>query len=548
MKDSETYYQLREMGIMLIGRDPRCDLVFDFPNISRKHCQLMVSTIGLFVEVTDLDSSNGILVNGKLAKKAILYPGDTLQVGNIFFELEDLEKPPENFIPYQPKKLSELSQIPSDNEISEQKVNNEKAVQQEAINQIATAEPIAAEPKPNFEQPLPVEPVASTPLPVNNLPDEARPVTKQQEYMIHKKSSDDHARVSKAPKLKKKSSQKLTPIAEPNAADIPILGEDAQPVQADNGISSQVLPHLDLEQFYSEQHDKFDAIKKTQNLARENIEVEIDPMIGKTIDNYQLEELLDITFYWKEYKAKHILFETPCIVRLISEQQTKSPGFEHRFRRETKVSLRLSHKNIISLKSAGKFAEHYFFVRDYQETSRLDILVSKKGKLKPKAAIYVGTQLASALLYAHQKKVIHRNINPTNIMLDKAGTAYLSDFGFAAILEEPSTGATTTEGVDPRSLPYRAPELLGEKPYANDQSDVYSLCAVLYFAIAGFSPFQNIFEALRLTPPPLDQLVKNIDPRLSEIIAKGLNKNYLERFDNTQTFYDAFKALNQQKP
>ncbi len=93
----DEYFLLPEKGIIIIGRDPRCELYLDDIQLSRKHCQLKISTSKRFLEITDLDSINGVMINSKLTMKANLHPGDTLQIGRLVFRLVALPEPPETY-------------------------------------------------------------------------------------------------------------------------------------------------------------------------------------------------------------------------------------------------------------------------------------------------------------------------------------------------------------------------------------------------------------------------------------------------------------------
>jgi len=304
------------------------------------------------------------------------------------------------------------------------------------------------------------------------------------------------------------------------------------------------LPNLSIDKFYDNNVNQFSDVRQTEELPRVAIEEDVDPMIGQIIADYKLTELLDVTFYWKEYKAMHVLFNTLSILRLVTEDYASDPAFSNRFQREAQVSLKLSHQNVISLATSGKFDKNFYFIRDYIETVRLEELVNKKGGLRPEIIIVIAKQITSALIYAHKNNVVHRSINPSNILLDKNGKVYLYDFGFSAITDQVCTGQTLFEGlIDPRSLLYRAPELFTTKPYADAQSDIYSLCGVLYFALTALPPFSNSTEILKENAPSISKNISNVSPELAKIIQKGLEKNPFKRFEDAQELFSALEKI-----
>ena len=466
LKNTELYYQLCEIGVMVIGRDPRCDITLNYPDISRKHCQLMVSTLGSFIEISDLESRNGILVNNKLSTKAIMHINDTLQIGSLTMTLIEKKTAPENTIPYTPKKASDSSQL------------------EQGLDMIG---------------------------------------------------SDTGFR------LKQKKSQRLD--------EIRILGDESGEIvdvsEDSEALALNPIPDLSATMPYPDS-EELDQIMRTEEIPRLNIEYATDSLVEQIIADYKLIELLDVTRFWKEFKGIHILLDEVAILRIINDDYATDPGFEHRFRREAKVSLKLDHENIIRPKTSGKFNKTYYFIRDFKESRRLEEMISKKGTLNADIGLLIARQLSKAMNYAHKKKVIHRNINPSNVLIDNRGKVYLYDFGFAALLDQPSTGNTLTGGViDPRAMLYRAPELFHTTPYADEQSDIYSLCSVIYYALTGFPPFGNIGEITDNTVPiSLSLIVNGVSEEFSKLISRGLEKNPFKRFEYTQEFCDALEKIS----
>ena len=93
----DEYFLLPQKDVITIGRDPRCEFHLNDSQLSRRHCQLKISTSKRFLEITDLDAINGVMINSKLVKKANLHPGDTLQIGRLIFKLIALPEPPETY-------------------------------------------------------------------------------------------------------------------------------------------------------------------------------------------------------------------------------------------------------------------------------------------------------------------------------------------------------------------------------------------------------------------------------------------------------------------
>ncbi len=463
--DVKKYFLLPENGVAVIGRDTRCELHFDDTRISRRHCQLVVSTAKRLVETTDLGSSNGILVNFKKTQQAILRPGDTLHIGRLIFRLRALDEPPEEYESYFKKIDRRITTIKD--------TTPTRAVQN--INREDTDFNRFADFIKEYE----------------------RTVDTEESRVKHQFSTE-----------------------EINAfEDQRIIEEEEKDI---NNISK---------------------LRKTDLMPRSELQSDLDQMIGQTLGNYKLVELTDVTMFWRDYKAKHTILNKSYVVRVMSSEYTDTPEFKQRFQREARVGSRLFHPNIIRLASAGKEDDYYFFAREYQETIRVDFFVANTGPLQPKFVVDMGKQIASALYYAHQNQILHRNLNPTNILIDKKGTVLISDFGFSALLDQPSTGSTLAHAVDPRTILYRSPELMSESPEASERSDIYSLCAILYFALSGRSPFLKLPDVFEGVSQPIASLVPDISPMLAEIIHKGLERDPDERFVEAHEIATAFENI-----
>ncbi len=267
------------------------------------------------------------------------------------------------------------------------------------------------------------------------------------------------------------------------------------------------------------------------------------PLPGNVIANYRLDDVIEITSHWCDYKATHTIHSKPYVLRVMEKRYSSSANFMHRFRRESKISARLQHPNIYSLVSAGKFGEYYYLVQEYKQIKKLENIINPDNRMPADNVIELGLQLADALIYAHKNKVLHRNISPKNVVIDTDGSALLSDFGLSALLDQPQSGDTLDKSFDLQNVLYQAPELTESPPEASERSDIYSLCAVLYFAAAGESAFNKVQDKLLGVFRELDSLVPNIPDKLVEVIHKGLEQDKANRYKNAVKLKSAFTRI-----
>src|SRR5438128_11651025 len=155
-------------------------------------------------------------------------------------------------------------------------------------------------------------------------------------------------------------------------------------------------------------------------------------------------------------------------------------------------------------------------------------------------------QVADALHYAHQRKLIHRDVKPENMLLGRNNEVLLSDFGFVVIAQSSWSESTEMAG----TIPYMAPEQLQGKP--RPASDQYALGIVVYEWLSGDRPFHGSFtemysQHLLVPPPPLSEKVPAISRDIETVVQKALAKDPQQRFKTVQNFAKAFEEAYQGK-
>ena len=225
-------------------------------------------------------------------------------------------------------------------------------------------------------------------------------------------------------------------------------------------------------------------------------------------------------------------------------------SFVRRFEREALAVGALSHNHILPLYDFGEQSPWYYLVMPYVEGGTLrDYLLKRKRLTLEEAASFVD-QIASALQYAHDSKVVHRDVKPSNILLRPDGYAYLVDFGLAKALM--GAESLTGEGAMVGTPEYMAPEQSnGESDY---RSDIYSLGVILYQMLTGRVPFMAespvaiSLKHIQSAPIPPGKLNSEIPPMIEEVILKAMAKDPAERYQQAQELSNAYwKALQQER-
>ncbi|MBI5543914.1 MAG: AAA family ATPase [Deltaproteobacteria bacterium] len=203
-----------------------------------------------------------------------------------------------------------------------------------------------------------------------------------------------------------------------------------------------------------------------------------------------------------------------------------------RFLREASVLARVRHPSFAAILEVGEVAGRSYLVRDFIEGQSLSAAV-EKGPLPDATIGQIARHLAGALIQVHRHGLVHRDVKPQNIVIDRSGTPILIDFGLAAPREAVSEGAVGT-------FLYCAPEQTGMlKRPVDARSDLYALGAVLFECATGHPPFQaqDVSEVMRLhaeaTPPDVCALNPSISAAMAGVIAKLLAKDPDDRYQTS---------------
>ena len=237
-------------------------------------------------------------------------------------------------------------------------------------------------------------------------------------------------------------------------------------------------------------------------------------------------------------------------LKVFSEGPGVSETMLERFRREAEASKKLRrHPHIMTIYATGKDGPYHYIAMESVRKSKTLEDAMENTPMSLNMVVQVIIKIARALQYAHMHHIIHRDVKPTNIMIDEFGEPLLSDFGVAELIDWPSvtmTGALTGTPL------YMSPEQArGER--VGLASDIYSLGVVLYEAITGVlpyntqhcSPVKDVLEAVKNEQPKRPRLFrKEITPELEAVILKALEKNPRDRYADAEAFaVDLERAL-----
>jgi serine/threonine protein kinase/DNA-binding beta-propeller fold protein YncE len=275
----------------------------------------------------------------------------------------------------------------------------------------------------------------------------------------------------------------------------------------------------------------------------------MQPPIGQNIGPYRVIERLGRGGMATVYKAYQPSLDRYVALKVLPAHLTDEPGFAERFRREARAVAKLEHPHILAVHDYGQEGDLTYIAMRYVEGGTLKALLGKPLDL-PVIMHLIG-QIAEALDYAHEHGVIHRDVKPSNVLLDRGNWTLLTDFGVARMVE--STQQLTGTGVGVGTPAYMSPEQ-GQGKKVDRRSDVYSLGVVLYEMLTGRVPFEAetpLAVVWKHVNEPLP-LPRSINPEIPEaverVVLKALAKSPEDRFLVAGKVAGAVKSLEQAGP
>jgi serine/threonine-protein kinase len=270
----------------------------------------------------------------------------------------------------------------------------------------------------------------------------------------------------------------------------------------------------------------------------------IDDLTGKQFGPYQIVAPLDKGGMATVYKAYQPGMERYVAVKVLPQYFAHDPHLAGRFLQEAKVLAKLQHPHILPIFDFGQAGHYTYIVMPFIKNGTLADWLQGQPLPLPEI-LRVITQVADALDYAHGQGLIHRDVKPSNILMDERGNCLLSDFGIVKLLEG-SASFTTTSGTvgTPR---YMSPEQgLGEP--LDRRSDVYSLGVILYELSTGQAPFDAetpmalMFKQVNTPPTTPRQINPDLPVAIEAVILKALAKNPDDRYATTVEMAQALQS------
>jgi len=259
---------------------------------------------------------------------------------------------------------------------------------------------------------------------------------------------------------------------------------------------------------------------------------------------YRIETLLGQGGMGRVYKAYDKELNRTVAIKVVRQGAMGEADALNRFKQELVLASKISHKNILRIHDLGEVNGMKFITMAYVEGKDLHQIIKENPKLPLERALKFATQLAGALAAAHAEDVVHRDLKPQNILLDKNDQVYISDFGLAKSFAEGAVGMTQT-GAFLGTPRYMSPEQVEGKP-TDGRADLYAYGLILYEMVTGDVPFTGdstlkvMYQRIQEKPKSPKLVNADLPNWLVRIIMRCLEKEPADRY---QTAYEILTDL-----
>jgi serine/threonine protein kinase len=262
-------------------------------------------------------------------------------------------------------------------------------------------------------------------------------------------------------------------------------------------------------------------------------------LLQRTFDHFVPVQTLGAGGMGTVYKARDTQLERFVALKLLRKDLSSEADHDAQLQQEARIAASVNHPNVVQIFSLGTDHGQFYVVMELIDHGSLDDLIESQGRLPEHQVLDVGIQIARGLRAAHRKGLIHRDVKPANILFVDEQAAKIGDFGLAAF----ATQDPQTDRVIWGTPPYVAPERLYNQP-EDIRSDIYSLGATLFHAVAGKPPIDSDTNSatelreLKQRPSELRAIAPEVSVRTARVLQRMIAPDPKQRF----AFYDDLLA------
>jgi serine/threonine protein kinase len=268
-----------------------------------------------------------------------------------------------------------------------------------------------------------------------------------------------------------------------------------------------------------------------------------DERVGTRFGRYEIDSLIGIGGMGKVYRAI-ASDRTPVALKLVKADLARDEMFRRRFAREARIAQTVRHPHVVAVRDTGEEDGIPYLAAELITGTTLEERLEREGRLAIEATVRICAEVAGGLQALADAGMVHRDVKPANILLDQAGTAYITDFGLAKVSD---ASVLTRPGQPLGSMDYMPPEQIRGEP-VTAAADIYGLGCVAYECLTGQPPFADregmavLWAHLQDVPPDVAAERPDVTPELAQAVAAALRKQPEERPATIVAFAQALSA------
>ena len=261
-------------------------------------------------------------------------------------------------------------------------------------------------------------------------------------------------------------------------------------------------------------------------------------MVGQQVANFRIIEKLGEGGMGVVYKGMDVHLDRPVAIKMLSPDLSRNPEIVERFRTEARAQANLNHVNLATLYAFLVHEGNAFIAMEFVEGENFEQLLRRRGPLPVEDAVPWFKQALLGVGAAHRMGIVHRDIKPTNLMLNRQGIVKVMDFGIAKVV---GARGTTRTGMQLGTPAYMSPEQIQGRQI-DVRTDIYALGITLYQMLSGHVPFEegSDFDIMRhqvsTPPPPMIDLHPYAPVQYQNVVTKAIAKNPDDRYRSVEEF------------
>jgi len=268
-----------------------------------------------------------------------------------------------------------------------------------------------------------------------------------------------------------------------------------------------------------------------------------DAFVGKEIGGYQIVDQVGIGGMGRVFKAIQVSLNREVALKLLSTRLTRDPAFVKKFGEEARAAAALTHPNVIQVYDVGSDGNFHYYSMEYAQGGTVEELINRGEPIPVARAVEIIRDAAGGLLYAESLGIVHQDIKPQNLMIDKFNVAKIADMGLATSVEDAEKGSEivgTPHFISPERIRRRDLDI---------RSDIYSLGCTFYMILTGRTPFlgettrEILLKQLKEEPTPIREIRPDVPESVCNVVERMMRKESAERYPGIEALLEDLQSI-----